>query len=82
VREGRWRLALQHLAQDQIASAREQHQTGMAALAEMALRVEKRGIRHLEGTRSMGRAQCELLDAAQGQLWGRVRELLRDEIEQ
>jgi hypothetical protein len=47
-----------------------------------ALRVEGHGIRRLEGTRSMSRAQSELFDTAQGQLRGGVRELLRDEIEQ
>ncbi len=81
-RQRRQRLALQQLAQDQIGSAGEQHHARVAAVAQDAPRVENRGIRLLEGTRSMGRAQCELFDAAQGQLWGRVGKLLRDEIEQ
>ena len=60
-------------------------QTGFQVTVEMTdgtLRVEGRRVRRLEGMRSMSRAQSELLDAAQGQLRGGVRELLGDEIEQ
>src|SRR6267378_3053936 len=81
-RAGRQRLALQQLAQDQLGSGGEDHHARIGSPADDTLWVEKRRIRLLEGARSMSRAQRELLDAAQGQLRGRLRELLRDEIEQ